>query len=284
MGKVFRGLGQALDVVGIAVQGPYAKVDSLTPNTAWMPFEVNPEITQQAGQKQQVSFNPRLRDSPKLDIVAPLKGEQCFVAKNAKVIGNVTLGNQTSIWYGAILRGDINAIVVGDKTNIQDNVVVHVARHSLGTGDSAAKPTIIGSAVTIGHGATLHACKIGDGCLVGMGATLLDGVVLEPGSIVAAGAIVPPGTTVKAGEVWAGTPAKLLRKLSAEEKGFVAASADNYAKLARQHLIENGKIFEEIYLDKFILEEREWRNKTEIDSHMGIARDDKTQLILASRI
>eukprot|EP00878_Enallax_costatus_P004912 GHUV01005167.1.p1 GENE.GHUV01005167.1~~GHUV01005167.1.p1 ORF type:complete len:283 (+),score=59.39 GHUV01005167.1:213-1061(+) len=255
----------------------------VTPNTAWMPFEVNPDIQQQAGKQEQVPFNPRLRDTPKLDIVAPVKGQQTFVAKNAKVIGNVTLGNQTSVWYGAILRGDINAIVVGDKTNIQDNVVVHVARHSIGTGSSGAQPTIIGSAVTVGHGATLHACKIGDGCLVGMGATLLDGVVLEPGSIVAAGAILPPGTTVKTGEVWAGAPAKLLRKLSAEEKGFVAASADNYARLARQHLIENGKIFEEIYLDKHIQEEREWRNKTEIDVHMGIARDEKTQLILAAR-
>lgn len=284
LGGVMRGLGSALDSIGVVVQGPFAKQDQLVPNTAWMPFEASADIKHAAGTKQQVPFNPRLRDTPVLDIVAPLKGQAGFVAPNAKVIGNVTLGSQVSIWYGAVLRGDINAITVGDKTNIQDNVVVHVARHSLTSAPTGGpKPTVIGSAVTIGHGATLHACTIGDGCLVGMGATLLHGVVMEPGSIVAAGAVVPPGAVVKSGEIFAGAPAKLLRKLSAEEKGFVAASADNYAKLANEHRVENGKLFEEVYLDKAIAEEREWRSLTDIDLHMGIARDDQTQLVLATR-
>eukprot|EP00879_Flechtneria_rotunda_P000838 GHRR01000963.1.p1 GENE.GHRR01000963.1~~GHRR01000963.1.p1 ORF type:complete len:310 (+),score=93.64 GHRR01000963.1:189-1118(+) len=284
LGGVMRGLGSALDSIGVAVQGPYAKKDDLVPNTAWMPFLANEAIKHPAGSRQQIPFNPLQKDSPTLDITAPIKGEATFVAPNATVIGNVSLGKQVSIWYGATLRGDINTITVGDKTNIQDNVVVHVARHSLSNvRGGAPQPTLIGSAVTVGHAATLHACKIGDGCLVGMGATLLDGVVMEPGSIVAAGAVVPPGTTVKTGEVWAGAPAKLLRKLSAEEKGFVAASADNYAKLAAEHRIENGKVFEEVYLDKVIAEERLWRSKTDIDLHMGIARDDQTQLVLATR-
>uniref|UniRef100_A0A383W0Z5 Gamma carbonic anhydrase n=1 Tax=Tetradesmus obliquus TaxID=3088 RepID=A0A383W0Z5_TETOB len=285
LGGMMRGLGTALDSIGVVVQGPYARHDHLVPNTAWMPFEANADIKPAAGAQQQVPFNPRLRESPALDIVAPLKkGSAGFVAPNAKVIGNVSLGSQVSIWYGAVLRGDINAITVGDKTNIQDNVVVHVARHSLTSAPAGGpKPTVIGSAVTIGHGATLHACTIGDGCLVGMGATLLDGVMLEPGSIVGAGAVVPPGAVVKSGEIWAGAPAKLLRKLSAEEKGFVAASADNYAKLATEHRIENGKLFEEVFLDAAIAEEREWRSLTDIDLHMGIARDDQTQLVLATR-
>jgi carbonic anhydrase/acetyltransferase-like protein (isoleucine patch superfamily) len=282
LGGAMRGLGTALDTVGVAVQGPYANVDHLLPNTAWMPFLASKDIKPAAGKAVQVPFNPRLRDSPKIDIVAPLKGKQTFVAPNAKVIGNVTLGQHASIWYGAILRGDINAIQVGNKTNIQDNVIIHVAKHSVAS-SSQPKPTIIGSNVTVGHGATLHACTIGDGCLVGMGATLLDGVVMEPGSIVAAGAVVAPGTVVKAGEIWAGVPAKLLRHLSADEKGFVSASADNYARIAMEHRIENGKMFEEIVLDKVIAEEREWRSKTEIDVQMGIARDEKTQLVLAAR-
>lgn len=283
LGGVMRGLGTALDTVGSAVQGPYAVEDKLLPNTAWMPFLASSDIETAAGQRRQDPINPRLRDSPKVDLVAPLRSQDTFVAPNAKVIGNVTLGQHASIWYGAILRGDINAIKVGDKTNIQDNAIIHVAKHSLDSSSSQPKPTIIGNSVTVGHGATLHACTIGDGCLVGMGATLLDGVVMEPGSIVAAGAVVPPGSVVKTGEIWAGIPAKLLRQLSADEKGFVAASADNYARIATEHMIENGKAFEEIVLDKVIAEEREWRSKTDLDVQMGIARDEKTQLVLASR-
>lgn len=282
LGGVMRGLGTALDTVGVAVQGPYAVEDKLLPNTAWMPFPASKDIKSAAGQQAQVPLNPGFRDSPRIDIVAPLKGKDTFVAPNATVIGNVTLGQHTSIWYGAILRGDINAIKIGDKTNIQDNVIVHVAKHSVAS-SSQPKPTLIGNSVTVGHGATLHACTIGDGCLVGMGATLLDGVVMESGSIVAAGSVVPPGSVVKAGEIWAGVPAKLLRHLSADEKGFVAASAENYARIATEHRIENGKMFEEVYLDKVIAEEREWRSKTDLDVQMGIARDDKTQLVLATR-
>lgn len=261
LGGVMRGLGGALDSVGAAVQGPYARQEELLPNTAWMPFHANDAIKPAVGVRSQVPFNPRLRDTPKLDIVSPIKGDGCFIAPNAKLLGSVSLGNNVSIWYGAVLRGDVNAIVIGDKTNLQDNVVVHVARHSV---SNTAQATVIGASVTVGHGATLHACKIGDGCLVGMGATLLDGVTMEPGSIVAAGAVVPPGSVVKAGEIWAGAPAKLLRKLSVEEKGFVAASADNYAKLASDHCIENGKVFEEVYLDRVIAEEREWRDRKSV--------------------
>lgn len=283
LGSVFRGVGGALDDLGSAVQGPYAKHDELTPNTAWMPFPAAGDAAKaKAGHRATVQANPRVRDPREatLDIVHPVKGDKAtFVAPNAKVIGAVTLGKAVSVFYGATLRGDVNGITVGDRTNLQDNVTVHVA----GGASGSAAPTSIGSDVTVGHGATLHACTIGDGCLVGMGATLLDGVTMQPGSIVAAGAVVPPGSVVKTGEVWAGAPAKLLRKLSAEERAFVAASAANYAKLAAEHRIENGKLFEELVLDRHIAAEREWRARTDIDLHMGIARDEQTQLVLATR-
>jgi carbonic anhydrase/acetyltransferase-like protein (isoleucine patch superfamily) len=137
--------------------------------------------------------------------------------------------------------------------------------------------------VTIGHGALIHGATIGDGCLVGMGATLLDGVTLEPGAVVAAGAVVPPGAVVKTGEIWAGAPAKLLRKVGADEAQFLVQSAETYSNLARDHLIENGKAFEEVALDDQVWDERAWRWGTDIDEHTGVLRDPQTQAIISMR-
>jgi hypothetical protein len=129
----------------------------------------------------------------------------------------------------------------------------------------------------------LHACTVGDGVLIGMGATVLDGAVVESGSIVAAGALVPPGAVVKTGTVWAGQPARLLRALEPDERAFIAASADNYARLAREHADECGKAFEELVVDAKAERERGWRAPTDLDVHAGIARDPRTQLILSMR-
>jgi gamma-carbonic anhydrase len=304
LGGVLRNLGSAIDGLGAAVQGPAGDVSEapLQPPTSWMPFLADPQVPAPAGQQpKEVCARPSHRDSPRLSVIVPAavaapapaaaggasaaaalpaKGP-AFVAPNATVLGSVELGAGCSVWYGAVLRGDVNAIRVGSRTNLQDNVVVHVARHTAGS--NPPRPTTIGRDCTVGHGATLHACTVGDGCLIGMGATVLDGAVVEPGAIVAAGALVPPGAVVKSGTVWAGQPAKLLRALESDERAFIAASADNYSRLAREHADENGKAFEELVVDKKAERERGWRAPTDLDVHQGIARDPRTQLILSMR-
>ncbi|GBF89259.1 gamma carbonic anhydrase, mitochondrial [Raphidocelis subcapitata] len=280
VGGVLRATGVALDGLGAAVQGPYALRDELPPNAAWLPFPAGPSGTG-AGAAREVPSRPGVKDAPRLSIVEPTKGAGVFVAPSATVLGNVTIGKGSSIWYGATLRGDVNAITIGERTNIQDNVVIHVAKHT--PASSTPRATKIGSNVTVGHGALVHACTVGDGCLVGMGATLLDGVVMEPGSVAAGGAVVPPGTTIKTGQIWAGAPAKLLRTVSSEEAAFLVQSADNYAHLAQEHKTENGKAFEELVVDGVISGERAWREKSDIDVHQGVYRDPDTQAILSMR-
>ncbi|KAI8466546.1 MAG: mitochondrial NADH:ubiquinone oxidoreductase 32 kDa subunit [Monoraphidium minutum] len=282
VGSLLRATGAALDGLGGAVQGPYGLKAELPPNLAWMPLMANPQV-KGAGQVSEAvaAALAGVGGPQKVSIVAPVKGAGVFVAPSATVLGNVSVGAGSSIWYGATLRGDVNAITIGERTNIQDNVVIHVSRHTTST--SAPRATVIGSDVTVGHGALIHAATVGDGCLVGMGSTLLDGVVMEPGSVVAGGAVVPPGTVVKTGQIWAGAPAKLLRMVSPDEASFLVQSADNYSKLAKEHRTENGKAFEEVVLDEAIAGERSWREKTDIDVHQGIYRDPQTQTILSMR-
>lgn len=184
LGGVFRSLGSAIDSLGVAVQGDLAEKDRLTPNTAWMPFKHDV-----ANLPTDPKLQPKTKDYPlaqgqKLAVVVPFAAQNAFVAPSAHIIGNVGIGSNSSVWYGAVLRGDLNAISIGDNTNIQDNAIVHVARNSP---KNEPRPTIIGNNVTVGHAATVHAADIGDNCLVGMGAVLLDGVTMEPGSLVAAG-------------------------------------------------------------------------------------------------
>lgn len=300
LGGMLRNLGAAIDSMGGAVQGASgdAAEAPLQPPLNWAPFHASKDVPAPGGQPpKEVCARPSHRDSPRLSVIVPAAvaadaaaasassaastSGPAFVAPNATVLGSVELAPGCSVWYGAVLRGDVNAIRVGARTNLQDNVVVHVARHTAGS--NPPRPTVIGADCTIGHGATLHACTVGDGCLVGMGATVLDGAVVESGSIVAAGALVPPGAVVKSGTVWAGQPAKLLRALESDERAFIAASAQNYARLAREHADECGKAFEELVVDKKAAEERAWRSPTDLDVHQGIARDPRTQLILSMR-
>ena len=356
---------------------PQNEPKTVPPNTAWLPYAADPAVEPPAGVVTQVAARAPppaaggLRDvvaAPARAVVTPLKGEDVFVAPSAVVVGHVSIGAGSSVWYGATLRGDVNSIVIGERTNIQDNAVVHCARHTPGererggrgrkeagreggrqggrrrqeaagggrrerrvvaaavraprlisfclplslslplspslslTGHPAlinppfilppARPaaasgapraTVIGSGVTVGHGAVVHAATVGDGCLVGMGATLLDGAVLEPGSVVAAGAVVTPGTVVKSGQVFAGSPARFLRALTAEEAAFLSSAAANYGAAARAHQSENAKAFEELLLDQRIAQERAWREKSDIDAHQGIYRDPQTQAILSMR-
>jgi carbonic anhydrase/acetyltransferase-like protein (isoleucine patch superfamily) len=149
-----------------------------------------------------------------------------FVAANATVVGDVVLGPQSSVFYGAVLRGDIQEIRVGEGTNIQDNAVLHLAD------DFGVQ---VGAWCTVGHGAILHACQIGDECLIGMGATVLDGAVIGARSIVGANALVPKGFACPPGSLVYGAPARVVRTLTEAEAAGVRGWAEKYLAVARAH-------------------------------------------------
>ena len=144
-----------------------------------------------------------------------------YIAPNATVVGDVVLGENASIWYGAVLRGDSGTITVGEGTNIQDNCVLH-------------EKTTLGKFCTIGHGAIVHGCTVGDGCLIGMGAIVLDGAVLEEGCLVGAGALVTGKTHAPAGSVLLGNPAKIVRQLTPEQMLDQRSHARRYIETARE--------------------------------------------------
>jgi gamma-carbonic anhydrase len=163
--------------------------------------------------------------------VKPDTSAAAFIAANATVIGDVVLGRESSVFYGVVLRGDINVIRVGEGTNIQDNAVVHLA-DELGAH--------IGSWCTIGHGAIVHACTVGDECLIGMGATVLDGAVIGARSIVGANALVPQRFECPPGSMVYGSPARVVRPLTAEEQAGLRSHAEKYVMVARAHAARAG--------------------------------------------
>ncbi|MEQ8228672.1 MAG: gamma carbonic anhydrase family protein [Rhodospirillales bacterium] len=140
----------------------------------------------------------------------PQIDDSAFIAENAVIIGDVTIGTKSSIWYNCVLRGDMNFIRIGNDTNIQDGTIVHV--------DSKGYPTILGDRVTVGHMAMLHACEIHDDAMIGMQATVMDGAVVGEGALIAAGALVTPEKKIGPGEVWSGRPAKFLRKVGPNDQ------------------------------------------------------------------
>jgi carbonic anhydrase/acetyltransferase-like protein (isoleucine patch superfamily) len=157
----------------------------------------------------------------------PVVDPTAFVADNATIIGDVTVGARASIWFGAVLRGDVFHIRIGDDTSIQDNSVIHVTHHQ--------HATQVGSKVTVGHSVTLHGCTVGDLCIVGMGATILDQAVIGDRCIVGAGALVTPGTKIPAGHLAVGWPARPKRPLTDEELLWLEASALHYVELLHQY-------------------------------------------------
>jgi carbonic anhydrase/acetyltransferase-like protein (isoleucine patch superfamily) len=160
--------------------------------------------------------------------VLPKVADSAFIVESAVVIGDVEIGAQSSLWFNVVVRGDVNFIRIGARTNIQDGSVVHVTheRHS----------TRIGDDVTIGHNVTLHGCRIGNRCLVGMGAVIMDGCRIGDDSMIAAGALVVPGTVVPSGTLFAGSPAKQKRLLSDSEIHFLKQSAENYLGYVKLYL------------------------------------------------
>ena len=171
---------------------------------------------------------------PYLDAL-PALGNRVYVDPAATVIGRVTLGDDVSIWPGTVVRGDVNYITIGAKTNVQDGTIIHVS-HDSPFNKQGGQPTIIGEGVTVGHGAIVHACTIGDYALIGMGSTILDGAQIGAYAIVGAGAVIPPGKVIGEGEVWVGNPAKCVRTLDAKGRESLEYSAEHYVKLKDQYL------------------------------------------------
>ena len=164
--------------------------------------------------------------------VTPTIAPTAFIAETAVVIGDVVIGDEASIWYGCVLRGDGNSIRIGARTNIQDGTVIHVNHEREG---AAGTKTWIGDDITVGHMALLHACTLEDGCFIGMKACVMDGAVIESGAMVAASALVTPRKRVKRGELWAGNPAKLMRLLSMAELEYFVYSARHYCEMAASY-------------------------------------------------
>lgn len=164
---------------------------------------------------------------------SPVIDSSAYVDPSAVIIGDVDIGGECSIWPMAALRGDVNYIRIGRRTNIQDGSVLHVTHDHPGA--PGGHPVIIGDAVTVGHNVTLHGCTVGDRCLVGMGSTLLDGVELESEVLLGAGSLVPPGKRLQGGYLYVGSPVQRIRPLSAEERAAIQESADQYFQLAEAY-------------------------------------------------
>ncbi|SHK30924.1 gamma carbonic anhydrase family protein [Thermocrinis minervae] len=159
---------------------------------------------------------------------SPKIGEGVFIAENSVIIGDVEIGPDSSVWYGTVIRGDVNYIRIGKGTNIQDNSVVHVTHDT--------HPTIVGDYVTVGHRVILHGCTIGNYVLVGMGAVVMDGVVVEDFVLIGAGALLTPNKRFPSGVLVAGVPAKIVRDLRPEEIELIKESAMNYINYKNQYL------------------------------------------------
>lgn len=158
---------------------------------------------------------------------SPQFDDSVFVAPSADIIGDVNIGAESSIWFNTTIRGDVNWIEIGERTNIQDNVCIHVMNQ---TG-----PTKIGDEVTVGHSAVIHGCTIHDRVLVGMNAIILDEAVINSNIFIAAGTLVPPGKVLESGFLYMGSPAKKARKLTDKEIADIKKSADNYVKYSRAY-------------------------------------------------
>ncbi len=162
--------------------------------------------------------------------IEPSVADDAFIAPGATLIGDVEIGPESSIWFQCVLRGDVNDIRVGRRSNIQDGTVVHVTANTQGC--------YIGDDVTIGHMALIHACTLEDGCFVGMKATVMDLAVVERGAMVAAGSLVPPGKIVKSGQLWAGIPAVMVRQLSDSDLELMAQTGPHYVRLAESYRLQ----------------------------------------------
>jgi len=175
-----------------------------------------------------------MRNIRSFENYTPQIADTAFVDDSAVVTGNVSIGNDSSVWPCCSIRGDIHSISIGERSNIQDGSVLHV------THDSEFAPggfsLAVGNDITVGHNVVLHACTIEDLCLIGMGSVVLDGAVVKSGAMVGAGSLVPPNKELEGGYMWLGSPVKKARELTAKEKAFLKYSAKHYVDLKNRHL------------------------------------------------
>lgn len=169
----------------------------------------------------------------KFNDISPQIHDTAYVDPQSCVIGDVIIGENSSIWPMTVVRGDVNSIKIGSDTNIQDGSILHVTHKS--ARDLNGGPMKIGNGVTVGHGAILHACEIGNYCLIGMGATIMDKCIIEDYSMIGAGSLVPPNKHIKSVELWIGNPAKKARDLNDKEIAYLKYSAENYVKLKNMY-------------------------------------------------
>jgi carbonic anhydrase/acetyltransferase-like protein (isoleucine patch superfamily) len=169
----------------------------------------------------------------------PQLGQRVYIDPMACVIGDVALADDVSVWPFTVIRGDVNFVRIGARTNIQDGTVIHVS-HDGPHAKLGGFATVIGEDVTIGHKAVIHACRIGNASLVGMGAIVLDGAVIGDHAMVGAGAVVPPGKVVGDGELWVGNPAKFVRKLTEAQIEGLRYSAAHYVRLKDEYIVAGG--------------------------------------------
>ncbi|MDH5741518.1 MAG: gamma carbonic anhydrase family protein [Nitrospira sp.] len=165
--------------------------------------------------------------------IKPTVPKSCFIEETAVVIGDVVMGEVCSVWFNAVIRGDVNYIRIGNRTNVQDLCMLHVTHDT--------HPLVIGSEVTIGHHVVLHGCTIQDRVLVGMGAIIMDGAVIGEDSVVGAGALVVEGTIVPPKSLILGSPAKVKRPVTEKELAWIKDSAENYVRYASQYMSDSGK-------------------------------------------
>jgi carbonic anhydrase/acetyltransferase-like protein (isoleucine patch superfamily) len=166
--------------------------------------------------------------------ITPQLEKDVFIDDSALVLGDVHIGEDSSIWPMTVVRGDVNKIHIGSRSNIQDNSVIHVTHRSADLPEGY--PTLVGDNVTVGHRVILHGCTIGDYCLVGMGSTVMDGAVLEPHVLLGAGRLVSPGKVLESGFLWLGSPVRKVRPLTDEERQWLQRSAQHYVELKNKHL------------------------------------------------
>ena len=157
----------------------------------------------------------------------PKIADSVFIADSAEIMGRITIGENSSIWYQTVLRGDVHDIIIGERSNIQDHSTLHTSH--------GVSPCIVGNDVTVGHRVILHGCEIQDGTLVGMGSIIMDQAVLETGCLLAAGSLVPERKILRSGYLYAGSPARERRELTDEEKVFLMHSARHYVDLSKTH-------------------------------------------------
>lgn len=245
--KAFRGVGQALDFFGRRLEvAPY--VDKLQPAT------------------RIVALHPPSAKTPLIPVL-----QEAFIASSASIVGNVRIGAKTNVWYGAVVRGDVESITIGSGTTLGDRSMIHCS------GEASGKPfpTKIGNNVVVGAGAIVHGAQLNDGCYIGEGAQVMDGVKVGTGAIVTAGSFVPTGKNIPANQLWAGIPAKYEREVMPEETEKIKTLLAENQALGESHALEFAKTWEQIEEEEHVYEQIDGRNE---DYYPRLSEDEQARV------